>query len=749
MGSMRLFVALALLVAAASAGSLRRKKAEDTARMYVSLARLAEKYDCHQEEANLVDTLKTIRKKNGEKLGAVNANCTAEKAALAAKLAEGKGVIYTNGNKTMERARQTLQRSKDEAERDFKETRVLHEGFVADGEAAQAKAEAHQQAYKKNHTAAKAGFEEGLLTGKTIRSNAREASANARQTAADDYAAAMKEAGEAQDNALKAAAERREQGRDACNATLASQTDALAKDRAMVAEIEGHVDRLAICKKNKAKATALKEEAQEAAVASVQLLLLEVQQGAFETATKAATEAAKTECQKAGAGLEAAAASLTSAVDVSGNVADMKRRLEEHMAANANQFKACLVNQEDKFGTAKANAERTFEEAKAAQVLSKSQAETRAEDALQAGLRKADGIESAANATWAAATTEWEVRSSNLAEKQLLLADAQRDQIGAMGNATNLKNSEVEKAIAKKEAAFAAAAANAAAQVGNVTAAANKMQAGVEASCVVERKAIADEAALVDKIETTLSSIKVVNTEEQAAKRTAQLKEERVKKDKQDEQAKKAQLKQAEQDEKDQKAKAAAKAEEERKASEKKKEEEEKARAVEEAKKKQEKLEEEAQKREKVAEEKAKKEAEKVAAAAEANIKQKEAEEAKKKTEIEKAKEEATKKAEQLEAAKKAEAEASAKEMVANAAVAKDKQTVAADTARFKEAERAENAASQVGDENGAAKAEVDAELANADLADATRTLSTAEHVQAEARDQEMQYKRVIEADEK
>jgi len=312
------------LVAVATGANLRRhgRRSEmDMRSALATLEQVAIKYDCHKDETNMIDLLKNVRLSNAKALKRIGANCTAAGEAIDAENAVAHAEVDVESNRTARAFQAVFASVTRKAEGALQATLDLHTANVdsaaADVEAAEAKVADVSLAHNRSRAVHKAVLAETAYAVATATAMAdRE-----RNESASDRDAAIGEATEIMEGQLSNAAHSFKVAMQICNHTIKQHTATLKGDAATVEQISGFVAKLNLCAAGaKPKTAGSKAEEKATAPAKTGIaLFLELDASKLETAA----------CAGAATSLQAQAQSGLGNVDVTGDVAAMKRRLEE------------------------------------------------------------------------------------------------------------------------------------------------------------------------------------------------------------------------------------------------------------------------------------------------------------------------------------------------------------------------------------------------------------------------------------
>eukprot|EP00947_MAST-08B_sp_MAST-8B-sp1_P004937 g4937.t1 len=307
---------------------------------------LADKYDCHAVEGNLVQTLKNVLAKNAEASTSLAARCADQKAKAQEDL--NKAVDDATNNKNA--AHQKAEKNKNgcdaaadkvhQTEIDRLEGDADHAGGVLDGAEKNA-TRAHNDFNDANK---KYVAETARIAG--VRVSAKEALKEARRTANETLADDTAELTTAFNTAIETAKNVRTAAEQQCEKIFTDMNAAINADKTVVSNVKGLMFKLTECVKY-SDAKAEKTTAVPAAAALVEV-------GAEEIRCKDMQRELSSLIN-----LKGARRHLLRAPTATGTVNDMERRIQEHIAAAVNKRATCLSNAAKAYDTAEGRASST------------------------------------------------------------------------------------------------------------------------------------------------------------------------------------------------------------------------------------------------------------------------------------------------------------------------------------------------------------------------------------------------------
>lgn len=462
---------------------------------------LATKYDCHNEEANLVDTLKNILKKNEERQAASTTTCEADRAQATQEQSESKARALALFNNNTAKFAETLAKKKSATAAELLHVQTSQQSKVDAATAAATAATQHLNANKSAYEAQKTQWAVANRTHAESLAEAKAILAATLSDNADTKAESLKAAADAHDAAVDAASKAHATKKAACAQAFNATKASLNMEHETIASVEALVNKLKLCEQGTATATTGSSQGLRARVVDEQ------------PAATVLLETSATACMRMREQLRSLAPPAVPAGQVTGDVDDFKARLQALRGKNQATKTQCLTAGENAYQAAVTRANNAQAAANDAADRVFDQANKDAEGAYNEEQAKLDGAKRAAKAEHDKAEDAHAVAAEARKAAADELEAAEAGQQEAVKEATEAKaakdrtaqsnhDDRVNKAQKAKDEAYATADQTELEKRGDI-----------DKRCAEEKDELEAEKLTVQKIQVSLKDLKLVHAD--------------------------------------------------------------------------------------------------------------------------------------------------------------------------------------------------------------------------------------------
>ncbi len=426
------------------------------------------------------------------------------------KSQDDKSAAETRANEAhataLQRASNNLNTRYKEAQDIYDQTEAAHEKLVADALKEKEAAEADAKTKKAAFDVAAAKWATDQETYSTGMKSAKDNKNQTLTEAAEDKDESDKEAQARHDALVQEATVAHNTHNAQCEKSFADMAAILDKDESTIGQVDGLVQKLNMCEQNKAK-----EQGQPQATSFVETQGRALR-GVFDSEESTLLETSATACMSARTQLRALVDAVPAGA-VTGNVADMRKRLQGEREKNEKTKATCLANSLKSFTDAKSKAaDKKLADNNAANAALET-ATTDAETKYTTQAAKLDADKKKANADYDAANKAHEDAHDKKEEKTGIHAAKLKGQEQAMAAAAELKEKtrmEAKKHHDERVTQADNTKQDAYTQANDVLLEALKE---IDTRCKTEAEELTAEKDTVIKIQASLSKLTLVGKE--------------------------------------------------------------------------------------------------------------------------------------------------------------------------------------------------------------------------------------------